>query len=354
VFEQPAIASCVSSVKDLLRLREAVRKSGVAVGLVELPERRFLEVSPAARVLVSLRSPEWESEDLVTMAIDPGSVRRALDLMNVGAIYSCRIRTGFKVAGSEIPLTVSLRTVGHGDGRVYALALFDAPDAERLGAPDRRDFTLTVAADAGQGPRLHHGTEATFSERLTIEDLFGLLLDLAGPADVADLLTFVEDALASDPRIVLHERPNHTVDTPRHVEIVMSRVDHVVAEPAAELATPSGIAPSTGGRGRLADLEMLFKRISGEIERAGESEDVYGEADVAQFPGLEDLTPRQFEILTRLLGGQRVATISRGVHLSPSTVRNHLTTIYRKIGVHSQAELLECLVAYTGGVPAAS
>jgi DNA-binding CsgD family transcriptional regulator len=29
--------------------------------------------------------------------------------------------------------------------------------------------------------------------------------------------------------------------------------------------------------------------------------------------------------------------------LSPSTVRNHLSTIYRKVGVSSQAELLDLL-----------
>jgi DNA-binding NarL/FixJ family response regulator len=55
------------------------------------------------------------------------------------------------------------------------------------------------------------------------------------------------------------------------------------------------------------------------------------------------LTNRQREILTRLLQGDRVPTISRGMHLAASTVRNHLTTIYRKVGVHSQADLIERL-----------
>jgi DNA-binding NarL/FixJ family response regulator len=35
--------------------------------------------------------------------------------------------------------------------------------------------------------------------------------------------------------------------------------------------------------------------------------------------------------------------------LSQSTVRNHLSTIYRKVGVHSQSELLSRLVG--GDVP---
>ena len=53
---------------------------------------------------------------------------------------------------------------------------------------------------------------------------------------------------------------------------------------------------------------------------------------------------RQWEILIRLVRGQRVKDIADALYLSPSTVRNHLTAIYRKFGVHSQAELLATLL----------
>ena len=57
-------------------------------------------------------------------------------------------------------------------------------------------------------------------------------------------------------------------------------------------------------------------------------------------PSLGDFSTRQWEILSRLVRGQRVGDIATALYLSPSTVRNHLTAIYRKFGVHSQAELL--------------
>ena len=60
-------------------------------------------------------------------------------------------------------------------------------------------------------------------------------------------------------------------------------------------------------------------------------------------PGLEALSSRQWEIVTRLLRGERVPRIARAMYLSPSTVRNHLSTIFRKLGVHSQAELIDRL-----------
>jgi DNA-binding NarL/FixJ family response regulator len=61
------------------------------------------------------------------------------------------------------------------------------------------------------------------------------------------------------------------------------------------------------------------------------------------LPGLPHLTSREQEVLTRLLDGQRVASIAAELFVSQSTVRNHLSAIFRKVGVHSQAALLRRL-----------
>jgi PAS domain S-box-containing protein len=57
-----------------------------------------------------------------------------------------------------------------------------------------------------------------------------------------------------------------------------------------------------------------------------------------------ELSARQTEIVARLIAGERVPQIAQSMYLSPSTVRNHLVAIYRKAGVHSQAELLAVLL----------
>lgn len=62
---------------------------------------------------------------------------------------------------------------------------------------------------------------------------------------------------------------------------------------------------------------------------------------MAQVDG--DFSERQLEIMERLVRGERVPTIARGLYLSQSTVRNHLSAIFRKFGVHSQEELLGTL-----------
>lgn len=60
--------------------------------------------------------------------------------------------------------------------------------------------------------------------------------------------------------------------------------------------------------------------------------------------GLTDpygFSPREREVLDLLLRSQRVSVIARKINLSPHTVRNHLKSIFRKVGVHSQADLLQ-------------
>ena len=57
-----------------------------------------------------------------------------------------------------------------------------------------------------------------------------------------------------------------------------------------------------------------------------------------------NFSTRQWEILTRLVRGERVEEIAADLYLSPSTVRNHLAAIYKKFGVHSQTQLLAKLL----------
>jgi PAS domain S-box-containing protein len=72
--------------------------------------------------------------------------------------------------------------------------------------------------------------------------------------------------------------------------------------------------------------------------------------DLDALPGLKhlplgsELSVRQTEIVAKLIAGERIPEIASSMYLSPSTVRNHLAVIYRKFGVHSQAELLAAIL----------
>ncbi len=58
-------------------------------------------------------------------------------------------------------------------------------------------------------------------------------------------------------------------------------------------------------------------------------------------PDLQRLSPREKEVLQCLLSGKRVPTIAKELFIAENTVRNHLKSIFDKVGVRSQVELLE-------------
>jgi len=59
-----------------------------------------------------------------------------------------------------------------------------------------------------------------------------------------------------------------------------------------------------------------------------------------QVSDREILTDRERDILRLAQRGLPNPQIGRALHISPGTVRNHLSAIYRKLGVHSRYEAL--------------
>jgi DNA-binding CsgD family transcriptional regulator len=101
----------------------------------------------------------------------------------------------------------------------------------------------------------------------------------------------------------------------------------------------------------LGALQAVLQRNEREIRAAGLAAWLTALPSALEMPELCLLTVREYEIVLRLAAGRRVAAIAKELFVSPSTVRNHLTTIYRKFGVRSQVELLDRL--RTGSKPTA-
>ena len=55
-------------------------------------------------------------------------------------------------------------------------------------------------------------------------------------------------------------------------------------------------------------------------------------------PAAADLTPREREVLELLARGLDNAGLASSLHISPKTVRNHVHSIFAKLGVHHRAE----------------
>ena len=54
------------------------------------------------------------------------------------------------------------------------------------------------------------------------------------------------------------------------------------------------------------------------------------------LPDLSRLSVGERDIVSRLTAGDRAPAIAEALHLSQSTVRNHLSAVFRKLRIHSQ------------------
>lgn len=61
--------------------------------------------------------------------------------------------------------------------------------------------------------------------------------------------------------------------------------------------------------------------------------------------GLDELTDREREVFWLAAKGARKEEIGAALYISPATARTHLQRLYRKLGVHSQAELMALAAA---------
>jgi DNA-binding CsgD family transcriptional regulator len=56
------------------------------------------------------------------------------------------------------------------------------------------------------------------------------------------------------------------------------------------------------------------------------------------------LTPRETEVLMRLVDGDSVALVARQLFMSESTVKTHVARVYEKLGAHNRASAIMAAV----------
>jgi DNA-binding CsgD family transcriptional regulator len=79
-----------------------------------------------------------------------------------------------------------------------------------------------------------------------------------------------------------------------------------------------------------------------------------GSAPQRHAAPVPDLTPRQLEVCEYAASGATVDEIAAHLHISPGTVRTHLKTVYRNLGVANRVELARALGAFEPRVAAAA
>jgi DNA-binding CsgD family transcriptional regulator len=302
--------------------------------VTDLETRTILGANRAAYELLGREPPSLDvvSATEVVSAADWPAVDASMELLASGALEGYQARRVLRKGdGQGLTAHVSVRLANLGGYKLGLVALGTGgakvpwPQTEGhvtiAGIVTDHDWTIEmVSSDIGTilgvNPERYKGVP---------------LLGLLQPWDVQKLMSAVgrvsSDGGGATLRVHLRNDEERWQDV---LLLVVAMCRH--SPPRLGLAVTSPEA----GTGMLPDLHQEFE--------ARGLDAVNGADQFRSCPRPEGFSTRQSEILTRLLRGERVPDIANALYLSPSTVRNHLTAIYRKFGVHSQPELLAKLL----------
>jgi DNA-binding CsgD family transcriptional regulator len=116
----------------------------------------------------------------------------------------------------------------------------------------------------------------------------------------------------------------------------------LVPLPSMAFALLPGVESMDAVEGSARAIQQIIERLSRTIDAATLSR-ALSEVPWGTSSRLSRLSSRELDIVRRLTMGDRVPTIAAALYISQSTVRNHLSTVFRKLGVHSQQELIVLL-----------
>ena len=347
----PGVASTTRADADAAaeaRLHNEVRHSPLPVILIRLSDGRTLEVSDAFVTFAGRDRKSLLTERVADYAEEPGIAWASYALLASGALDGFTRKASFRRA----------------DGEVVTFSLWVTACTESQ-PPRSAIATILASANASGLSSAHDNPSGT--ENLMI-----------GTIDAQwriDRITGAEDpVLAYRPQEILGRSAFAAVH-PDDVGNVMLLAAHstirnagtfgrirIAARDGAWVSRRISLQPLTGEGSsgfaftvcsesslmRDTDSSMdAAESLSAVLQATDRHRTTFGLASwMAAFPTalrvpeLSTLTTREYEIVLRLASGERVRTIAGDLHLSQSTVRNHLTTVFRKFNVSSQTALL--------------
>ena len=343
-----------SPLASLSHLRDAMAGSSIPLGVVDLSDGTLAFVNDSAAALFGRAASELIGRPATSLWDETSREQadRALGALAAGALDSyrgCRrIRTPSGVV--EVWLWTRTVTLTQGDVAVSVLAPVGASDASGrlIGTyfgPDSIEVAVgTVDRDSRRLADIRPKSQVVLN--LTPTAASGAdLMSLVHPDDVVRLLDVLGGSdPESDRSATIRVMDSNLAWTEVHCAALPTPSDEpqrVAFAPAVR--TRADDSPS----GRLAELERQMLQIAAELHSVSDRR--RSEPAVENHrPALDALQPKQREIVDRLLKGERVSTIAEAMFLSPSTVRNHLSKVFKTFGANSQASLLSVLRAELG------
>jgi DNA-binding CsgD family transcriptional regulator len=335
-------------------IQALVGSSDVPLAAVDLPSGRFLAVNPqlasavgsSSDALTGSSSLDWLSVDdrpaarLGFQALADGNltgyqaVRRLASREDPDQAFSIWV-SAVDVGGARVGLASVLPAASQ-DNQFRAL-----PAAPKV--PEPGNMVLGTVDSRWRVDRVSQDVTPLLG--ITPEQCVGRpVLGIVHPFDVPGLLAAVEHARRGERAVRLMLRVTAGTDDWSEVTVVLATVAPGDPPPLAfALIRYDAVADGPGDSSRESRLEAHMMRIADELHAAGLIPRLQQLPALSDEPRLGKLTSREWAVLTRLLDGQRVSAIAAELYLSQSTVRNHLSSIYAKLGVQRQVDLIRLM-----------
>ena len=334
------------SAEGLARVAADVLAGSPLPALVlEVPSERIVASSPAASQLLDPDGGTVVGHSLEHFTAD--RPEDGIDLFAGGRLNGFEaFRVLRRPSGADLTVRMWIRRFDHQPPSRYVLVIIVA-DQETQGpsSTDRPEAPAVVGtADASLLiERISRDAEALFG--WSVADLLGRpLISLVAEHDVPSCSAAIGEASASqngvtlylDIRVVSDDAP------PVKARSLGCEVLILPLQPAPSCAFVFLPTPEVLPRTHIArDLSAILVRLGRGAEVAQLARGVTSAMTDRDLPGLGQLTTRELEILARLLDGDRAPAIAAKLFITQSTVRNHLASVFGKVGVTSQQELLD-------------
>jgi DNA-binding CsgD family transcriptional regulator len=322
-------------------LHEAIRNSSLAIALVQLPTRRFVEVSRRAAAFFGGEPRAMRGTDALAVSDEPETSGRAWDVIADGLLDGYQARRKLRGSHGAVDSHIWTRVLRRNGADADADAVVIVTPAH-----GELDWPLDDTDDDREAAVVAHRVgpdREALPHQGPLEYLVVAVLEIVHPDDFAIVLTAIEEALSHRVQVSVVVRVRDEARSWQRSQLSLGPIDDETQSFVFALTGAGEATALVPPRERVIELEQRLQRIAREVEAAGVVSAFGRPPDAKTLPGLADLTSRQWEVVTRLARGERVSEMARGMYLSPSTVRNHLANLFRKVGVHSQSEFLDLL-----------
>ena len=103
------------------------------------------------------------------------------------------------------------------------------------------------------------------------------------------------------------------------------------------------------GRENTAEFTLLVNELTKTDDSNG-AHAFIGSAGLHEAEDAYEISPRERDVFELMVQGKSTSEISESLYISRATTKSHMSSIYKKLGVHSREEMREKLTSFAHGV----